>query len=137
MNRIRIGDWLSVLYQKLEEPVELVYGTSDCFLHSCDIVLALTGVDYADEIRGTYHSEEEADAKLKEYGGISGYLTHRIGEPLPSPHAACMGDFVLIEQDGNESLGVCTGAVGAFIRHPPDKGMRSVRLTHCTKAWRS
>lgn len=134
----RIPDWQSILFKLLDEPVELVYGKTDCFLTSCNIVYKISGVDYADEIRGTYQDEAGADAKLKEWGGISGYLQHRIGEPI-HPHAAQMGDFVLLEQEDTQVLGVCTGMYGAFMNHPPRKGLRSVRISLpiCTKAWRT
>lgn len=49
---------------------KFVWGKSDCILAPCNVVWAETGIDPAEEWRGTYHDRAGADAILAKHGGV-------------------------------------------------------------------
>lgn len=84
------------------------WGQHDCCLWAADAVHAITGTDFAADLRGRYATAAEATRVLKTVGGVRGVATARLGEPV-GPLMATVGDVVLIEQDGRELLAVCNG----------------------------
>lgn len=69
----RYSGWEKTLREFCEsrEHSPFSYGSHDCCLFVCDAVLAFTGVDLAEGIRG-YIGEAEAMAVLAEHGGVEG-----------------------------------------------------------------
>jgi len=84
------------------------WGHHDCCLWAADAVHALTGQDFAADLRGTYATAAEASRVLKKLGGVRGIATEALGDSV-APAFATVGDIVLMEQDGRELLAVCNG----------------------------
>lgn len=131
---MRKPDWRECFHAELEaardRPAE--FGVHDCLQFPARCVLAMTGVDPAEPF-GDYHSEEAAAALMREYGGISGILTHAFGEPV-APNWARAGDIVVATIDGIETGGMCNGTNCAFVMRPGGLSFRPREVIQ--KAWR-
>jgi len=84
------------------------WGQHDCCLWAADAVRALTGQDFAADLRGTYTTAAEAVRVLKKLGNVRGIATAALGDSV-APAFAAVGDIVLMEQDGRQLLAVCNG----------------------------
>lgn len=84
------------------------WGEHDCCLWAANIVLALTGQDFANDLRFSYDSALGAAKVLERLGGVEAIATAALGEPVPVLMAG-VGDIVCIDQEGRRSLAVCNG----------------------------
>jgi hypothetical protein len=110
------------------------YGSFDCCLFAADVVLAMTGVDYAASFRG-YDTKTGAYRIIAEHGSLAALLTSVLGEPI-EPSFAGRGDVVLADietVEGGESAGICLGAFCAF---PKDIGFALHSRTVVKLAWK-
>lgn len=107
------------------------WGKNDCCLFAADAVLAMTGVDPAEPLRG-YSSAIAAQRLVDEAGGLREFVSQFLGEPV-SPLMAAVGDVVLLENEGRDLLGICNGTnvVGAGAR-----GMAVLGMDLARAAWK-
>ena len=109
------------------------WGTHDCCLWAANLVLAITGHDVAADFRGKYSTAKGAVEILEAGEGIATLWTkHLCAEPV-SPLFASIGDVVLAELDGQETMAVCNGdtllATGLT-------GLCALPMSAALKAWR-
>ena len=111
------------------------WGSHDCCMFAADVVLAMTGEDYAVGFRGEYQSQRGSLSRIKTLGykGLEDVLTQRLGKPLKSVNFLHRGDVVLFEGGNGLAAGICLGAksVGAG-----DVGLVSVDTSSCIKGWK-
>lgn len=70
------------------------WGVHDCLLFTADWIRVRTGIDPAAPWRGTYASEDEAQAILTRYGGLAAFAAARAIEAdlVPAtPHLGAVG----------------------------------------------
>ena len=99
--QIRLDAWYK---SKAGKP--LVYGENDCCLFVADAVLAMTGIDPAKAIRGTYNSEQGAAKIIARHGGLKG-LIDSLGFESKTIAFATVGDIGLAKQEREELLVLC------------------------------
>jgi len=113
------------------------WGSNDCCLFSCDVILAITGTDLAADFRSQYDTVLSAARVLKAHGGVE-----RIAETQTAAHGcpewqrvtqARRGDVVLFDTDHGPALGICDGRVALFTG---PSGLHPVPLTETRRAWR-
>lgn len=108
----RLPDWpdrLSALVARAHTQ-PFAWGLHDCCLWAADAVLALTGHDPADGLRGRYADATGAMRALQAVGGLlgAGRLT---GVRLAGPGYARDGDVALVSDGRRPMLAVRAGAV--------------------------
>lgn len=108
------------------------WGAHDCCLWAADAVHALTGQDFAADLRGTYTSAREAARVLKKLGGVRGIATAALGDSV-TPAFAAVGDVVLMQQDGRELLALCNG-LEALCASPT--GLAPASMQQAIAAWK-
>lgn len=108
---MRAHDWEARLFAAVEaaRATPFAWGTHDCALFVADVVLAMTGHDYAADLRGRYRTQ-------------AGALRLLADTPLRVRMAALFvqidvrmaqrGDAVM---SGSGALGVCLGEHAAFV----------------------
>ncbi len=134
----RINKWQTALDAAFKEREfkPFGWGGQDCCLFAADCVFAVTGVDPAEDLRGTYSNEFEAARVLASEGGVVGVAARRAG-PEISVQEAQVGDIVLVLFDGRETLTVCGGMMlyapgpTGLVHLPRGQGLRAWR---CTRA---
>jgi hypothetical protein len=113
----RVDGWPERLAEFLDrrQLMPFSWGLHDCALFAADAVKEITGVDVAEDLRGTYNSAEQALRILKAKGGLRGIVSGRLPLYL-SPLQAHRGDVVCVlmpdpdpEQPGREILGIVAG----------------------------
>lgn len=98
-----------LLGRQQKQPFE--WGVHDCVTFVCDALLALTGRDPGADLRGTYATWPQAEARLRQLGGLCGLASERFGARLEAGEPLRCGDVVLLERQ------TCEGALselGAF-----------------------
>jgi hypothetical protein len=108
------------------------WGHHDCCLWAADAVHALTGQDFAADLRGTYATAAEASRVLKKLGGVRGIATAALGASV-APAFAAVGDVVLMQQDGRELLAVCNGLEALCAC---DAGLAPVGMEQALAVWK-
>lgn len=129
----RLPDWPSRLQRLMQarRSVPFAWGANDCFLFAADCADACTGVDPAEDLRGTYATEREALRTLQALGvDLAGLAAARFGAEIP-PAFAQRGDVGLTEQAGRALLCVC--ASGRWVA-PAEHGLAEAPPPH--RAWR-
>lgn len=132
---MRHDNWLQSLLSFVESRrgVPHAWGTNDCCLFAADAILAMTGVDHAADLRGTYSTEREANEIIGRYGSLEAFLTHFLGDPS-GPICARRGDVVtFVAPNGSECVGVC---LGTSIACPGDNGLNMLPMSSAAKSWR-
>lgn len=135
----RLDDWSERLDAVMTEAKgkTFAYGAFDCALFAADCVLAITGIDYAEELRG-YTSKVAAYRIVAKYGSLDSMACALLESESVHPSRATIGDVVLasVEVDGGEQ-GECFGVcVGVKFRIPTQHGLRSFPMSKALKAWR-
>ena len=130
--------------EKMNEAIDrhratpFAWGTSDCCLFACDVILETTGIDPGADLRGAYASRLGAARVLKRLGGVEAIAEARCTEhgfaELPSVSFAQRGDVVLLDtpREG-PALGICVGSRAAFMG---PNGLEFVLVSNCRRAWR-
>jgi hypothetical protein len=107
----RLPDWqprlAALVSQRMRQP--LVWGRHDCCLWAADAVLAVTGVDLAAGLRGSYDTPAGADQQLHQLGGLVEICVQRLG-PVVRTQLAQAGDVGLATVGDVRALVVCGGA---------------------------
>lgn len=135
MRRNRPADWPEKLADFIQSrsstPFE--WGTNDCALFAADCVKALTEIDLAADLRGTYSTAREAFDLIQDRGGIEAIATAALGEPMTFKFQMQRGDVALVNINGRESLVVCVGS--ELIGPAVESGVVFVPITEAVKAW--
>lgn len=130
----RIRTWQSALHAcvstRLHKP--FAWGSQDCCLFAADCVFAVTGIDPAADLRGTYATEREAARVLQKHGGVAELAFQRIG-PVVRTDQAQPGDVGVTQQEGRATLAVC---MGAHWLAPGAQGLVHVPPERVARAWR-
>lgn len=113
----RHDTWPALLTTFIEERRALgfIWGANDCCLFAADWVRMATGQDFADGIRGRYFSALGAARVLKQYGGVVGLTERHAGLQRGTLTTAQRGDLLAHQMPGGLALGICLGAVGAYV----------------------
>lgn len=132
----RLPDWQTrlgdLIGQRMRAP--FAWGRHDCVMFAADAVLAVTGADLAQGLRGTYTTADEAAAVLQQHGGLIELCIRRLGPVVPVTLAQ-PGDVGLVRMGDVPALVVCGGAhflgVGAAGLQPmlPEEVVRTWRCT--------
>jgi hypothetical protein len=135
--RPRLPDWPERMNAALTEAcgIPFAWGTHDCWLAAAAIACAVTGRDPAAAVRGAYHTEEEAEARLARAGGLEALVAEAMaafGAPECDPAFAQRGDVVLVEAGNQLMAGV---VADARIAVPGAEGMQLLRLGRARRAW--
>ena len=88
-----------------------MWGASDCILTGADWVREVEGWDPADGWRGTYDTEEEAEAWLTLGGGLVQMIDQRLNRPrVAEPCVGFVGVVPVLGVNGRaEVTAICTG----------------------------
>jgi hypothetical protein len=108
------------------------FGSHDCLLFAADVALAMTDIDFAAGVRGTYNDERSALEVIKAHGSMVQLARHCFGEPIDTKFAQ-RGDVVLVMRGGRESLAVCEGARACG---PGALGLEWASMTEALLAWK-
>lgn len=126
---MRAHDWEARLFAAVDaaRATPFEWGAHDCALFVADAVLAMTGHDYAADLRGQYRTQSGALRLLADTS-----LRARLGALFASidVRMAQRGDVVM---DNTGALGVCLGEHAAFVG--PDGVEMQPTLT-AELAWR-
>jgi hypothetical protein len=128
-------DWMLRLERLAAErrAMGFAWGVNDCCMWAADVVLAVTGVDPAADLRGSYATEAQALAVIEQAGGLRALAAARLGPEVPVL-AAQTGDVGLVEQpSGVLALAACLG--GSWQAVGPE-GLWAVPLSWVVAAWR-
>lgn len=130
----RFEDWPRRLAAAIEAARgrPFCWGTHDCALFAAGVVEALTGKDFAAELRGRYTTRAEAVALLGARGGLEAVVTTALGSPRAYTALAQRGDVVMIDTDDGPALGICNGATAACAG---PEGLQFAPMSLWQKAW--
>ena len=130
----RFPDWQERLANFLAErrAQPFAWGTNDCCTSSCSAVLAMTGHDPAEGLRG-HRSAQEAAEVLRDYGGVLGLADNRLG-PAIAPALAQVGDVGMAPLDGRDTLVICAGSGWLA---PGSAGLVYIAHAAASHAWRA
>lgn len=113
------------------------WGTFDCWIFCADCILAMTDKDSAEDFRGKYTTEAEAEIILSEYGSVTQMLQKLGYEKMDNKLFARRGDIVTFEwpENGIQKIagGICAGERIVFASK---RGLAEIKLTHCKDAYR-
>lgn len=136
----RRHDWPARLRETVEAARRkpFAYGSHDCLLFAADAILAMTGVDLAAPVRGSYHDAEGAAAALAAFAG--GGMIEAV-EKITAQHGidrvawafAQRGDAVLVETTIGPALGICIAAHAAVAA---PGGVAMVAMAEAMRAYR-
>jgi hypothetical protein len=113
------------------------WGDHDCCLFACDAILAMTGVDMAEGLRGSYDDLPSAVAAMKRLcgGGLERLAEHiaaQYGREV-APAFAPRGAVTLFDDPAQgPALGVCLGARTANLGR---NGLVMVPMRLVRRAW--
>ena len=135
----RKEDWPVRLHHYIESihDRKFAYGAFDCGLFAAACIEAMTGEDFASELRG-YTSAREAMEAIKRVCGSASI--RKLGEYIAAKHGlkevpvlmAQRGDLAIVK---NLRFGI-VALTGTEIYVPAKQGIMRVPLTHATKAYR-
>lgn len=103
---MRLPDWSTRLDALVRQAhrTAFAWGVRDCCLWAADAALAVTGIDHAADVRGTYQDEPGALAVLQRLGGLVGVADR--GGPRIAVSRVLDGDVGLVRWAGKPCLGV-------------------------------
>lgn len=132
----RRDDWperlVAVVQQAQARPFR--WGEHDCALFVADCVKAMTGVDVAEGLRGSYQDRPGAIRRLAERFAVldlRGLGTRLFGAPI-APALAQRGDVALVMLEGQGSAGV---VLGPTVAAPGRRGLLHVPLERAEIVW--
>ena len=139
----RKDNWQSALHAYLEglREVRFGYGAFDCGLFAAGAIEAVTGVDMAEPLRGSYRSRSEALCAIGRLCGgstaadVAEYLTRLHGLPEVRIQFAWRGDLVQIGRGRASRFGVVSIS-GRHLLTPGRVGLVSLPLIRADRAWR-
>jgi hypothetical protein len=143
MSLTRLPTWEREFHSFLSSRITLpfAYGSNDCSVFACDGVLALTGVDIAEDFRGYSTAMGALRAIRKVTGGktvadAAAFSAHKYQLPeLSHPLMARRGDLVLIEQSPGDLVMGLVHLSGSYVVAPGGTGLHRLQLAEIKKAW--
>lgn len=123
----RLPGWPELLAAYIEERrhMPFAWGSNDCATFAGDALLAMTGVDVLQALRGRWSSREQAADVLARLGGLRAGAQALLGPSLPRLAQAHRGAVVLARMDGTAILGVrmaggqwCAPGAGGLLWRP-------------------
>ncbi|MCF6267638.1 MAG: hypothetical protein L3J57_13995 [Desulfuromusa sp.] len=132
----RLPDWQSRLYNEIQARMNVPFqwGENDCLMFVSDMVLAVTGIDYAADYRDLYTDEDAANnimLQLTPEGTVTGIID-LFFDRIPVLQAS-RGDLVARPSHPSPAAGICAGGGCYFVG--PD-GLFKWPLQSCITAWR-
>jgi hypothetical protein len=131
----RSADWpeklADFIHSKATTPFE--WGVNDCALFAADCVKAITDIDLATDLRGTYATAREAYELIKDRGGLEAIATAALGQPMEFKLQMQRGDVALVNINGRESLVICADSV--LVGPAVESGIALIPITEAVKAW--
>ncbi len=117
-------DKAALLARFIEERrrMPFAWGSNDCCLFAADWVLTATGRDIAADYRGRYSTALPALRFVEAGGGVEAMI-ERAGAAPVHPSLARRGDVIARDVGNGIGLGVCVGAMAAFVA---EDGLRFV-----------
>lgn len=106
---MRLPDWPSRLDETIRAAAgrRFRYGRHDCCLFAADVVLAVTGRDPAQHLRG--RNRRDAMAIVDREGGLERLVSRVLAcEPVPAAQAS-RGDVVFGRPIADGAVGICLG----------------------------
>jgi len=135
---VRLPDWPERLDRVIREARtrSFAYGTFDCALFAADCVQAVTGIDYAAELRG-YESKTAAYRIVAKFGSLEAMITSLLNKPPVHPAnagrlAVVLANIEIVDGEEGESMGFLTDA---YCRFPIAKGLRKFTRSIARLAW--
>ena len=113
------------------------YGKHDCCLYVCDAVLAMTGVDMAEDFRG--YDEKSFEKLLKDnkgVGGIAIQMAKKLNLHKIPVSFAQRGDVVYLKDSEEQSVLGIVSMNGRDVYVATNIGVTEYPLVHCNHAWR-
>lgn len=129
----KLADWESRLSALVTQAHTrpFAWGSHDCCLWAADCVLAQTGIDHGEGIRGTYADAREAIAMLDSMGGLDG-VGSLFGSRIP-PLSVMHGDVGVVRCGDRDLMGLCNGDHWLVTG---TNGLLLVPLGDASMAWR-
>lgn len=128
---VRYDDWQARLTVAL---MDNRVAPGDCAIFAANMVLAMTGEDYAAPFRKRYSTITGGIRKLR----AAGYRDHISFVEYHFPEIevidACPGDILVIDADEGLALGVMQGAAGVYV--PTPRGVGLVPRSAAIRAFR-
>lgn len=136
----RLSDWRERLDAEIQRKATTAFawGVNDCCLFACDLVLAMTGIDYAAKFRGRYSTPLGAARTLRDVAGVVSLpdLLDKLAAEEPwqeiEPARAQSGDWTLAFGDFGPTLAI---RFGALIATPGMVGVDLVPASRSLRAW--
>jgi hypothetical protein len=116
------------------------WGSNDCSLFVCDVILAMTGVDLAADFRGKYATRDEAAALIgfaTDGGGLEDLVEQLCGAnamPEVEVNFAWRGDVALHDTADGPCLGVIDREGGVYLTEK--HGLRFLPRGDIRRTWR-
>ncbi len=137
----RKENWPQLLEEAIKERANepFKYGKHDCCLAPCDCVLAMTGVDFAEEFRG-YRTEKSAMNRLKKHKGLLGaahYIAKKFEIVEVQRLKAQRGDMAVVRtEEGIEAIGIIDTSGHHILSAATPKGWKYHDLSVGIVFWR-
>lgn len=131
----RRDNWPGLLADFIEErrSTPFAWGLNDCCLFAADWIQRACGVDFAEDLRGTYDSALPAARVLAEQGGVFELADTRARLERKAVELVQRGDLVAIESQNGITLGICLGSVAAFVGAD---GLEFQPISRACAAWK-
>lgn len=133
---MRLVGWAELLYAAVDDASQrdFEWGVHDCCLFAADILLAFTGTDYAEPVRG-YTTQEEAEAIIAGYGDMETMITALVGVEAVEAKGKNVrrGDLVIAELENGDTVGICIGVNCVFAQA---RGITTRKTSVARLAWR-
>lgn len=136
----RLPDWRERLEAEVRRKADYAFawGSNDCCLFACDLVRAMTGVDYAAAFRGRYSTPLGAARTLRDVAGVATLpdLLDKLAAQEPwseiDPSSATSGDWTLLDGPHGPTLAI---RFGQLVAAPGDVGVSLLPASRSLRAW--
>lgn len=136
----RLPDWRERLEAEVRRKADypFAWGSNDCCLFACDLVRAMTGIDYAEKFRGRYSTPLGAARVLREVAGVATLpeLLDKLAAEEPwseiDTASARSGDWTLLDGTHGPTLAI---RFGQLVAAPADVGVSLVPASRSIRAW--
>jgi hypothetical protein len=131
----RHNNWPTLLAAFIEERRHspFAWGSNDCCLFAADWIRRACGVDFAEDLRGTYASALSAARVLRKNRGVIGLAAHRARLESKPLDLVQRGDLVGFQVLGGIALGICLGHRGAVVGA---NGLEFPEMNRACAAWK-
>jgi len=120
---MRSQNWQIDMGKAIEkaEATPFAWGSNDCCLFVCDVILAMTGVDLGADFRGKYDTREGAEALIgfaTDGGDLELFVEQMCRQnhmPEVEVNFAWRGDVALHDADAGPCLGIIDGDGAVYL----------------------